>query len=455
MKREYPLPLALCSLGLTVVIMIVCLAVFHTVPQIPLLLGCGVAAGAGLLRGCRLRDIGSGVLRSIRRSLEAICILLLIGALIGVWISAGVVPTMVFYGLQIISPRWFLASAMVVCALISMVLGSWGTAGTVGLAFMGMAHAMGIPLPLTAGAVISGSYVGDKLSPLADTTNLAAAVAEEKVFTCIRHIFKVSAPMFLFCLVVYGLLGLRYGGGAVSTDQLDQIIRTLEGSFQIAPLNLLPLLILIICMLVRIPAIPSLAVGILSGGVCGLLAQHRSIPALLQNVLRGYVSHTDMDVVDELLTAGGVTSMAYTVSIVLLAMSLGGIMEETGQMEALVSPLLARTRSFVSLMAAAVFTSVGTNILLPDQYIAITLPGRMYAASFDQRSFQRKDLALAVGVGGALTSALVPWNTCGTFMAGILGVGTLHYLPFAFYNWAMPLAVVLYAAIHQRHAKRA
>lgn len=450
MKRDFPLSLALCSLGLTVVLMIVCLAIFHTVPQIPLLFGCAVAAGVGLIRGCKPRDIATGVIQSIRRSLEAICILLLIGALIGVWIAAGVVPAMVYYGLQIISPRWFLVGAMFVCAMISMVLGSWGTAGTVGLAFMGMAHAMGVPLPLTAGAVISGSYVGDKLSPLADTTNLAAAVAEEKIFTCIRHIFKISAPLFLLSLGIYGLLGLQYDGEAVQAGQLADIIRVLEDSFRIEPLCLLPLLILLVCMLIRIPAIPSLAAGILSGGIYGLLAQHRSVSDLLRCVLRGYVSHSDNTIVDELLSAGGIMSMWYTVSIVLLAMSLGGIMEQTGQMDALVSPLLKRARGFAPLMTATVLTSVCTNILLPDQYIAITLPGRMYASAFDQRGFRRKDLALSIGVGGALTSALVPWNTCGTFMAGILGVSTLHYLPFAFYNWAMPLAVVVYAVFHQK-----
>ena len=449
MDRKFPPLLALCGLGFTIIMMIVCLAFLHTVPQIPLLLGCAVTAGIALLHGCTPREIGTGILRSIRISLEAICILLLIGALIGVWIAAGVVPAMVYYGLQLISPRWFLSSAMLVCALISMVLGSWGTAGTVGLAFMGMAHAMGIPLPLTAGAVISGSYVGDKLSPLADTTNLAAAVAEEDIFTCIRHIFKVSAPLFLLCLCVYGVLGLRYGGAA-DMNQISEISRALSGAFRLTPLNLLPLLILLVCMLIRIPAIPSLVIGIATGAVYGAVAQNLPLTRLLRSLLTGYISSSGNSTVDQLLSAGGVTSMGYTVSIVLLAMSFGGIMEHTGQMEALVSPLLRRAQGFAPLMAVTVFTSICTNILLPDQYIAISLPGRMYANAFDTLGFQRKDLALAVGVGGALTSALVPWNTCGTFMAGILGVKTLTYFPFAFYNWAMPLAVVLYAVIRQR-----
>ena len=432
--------------------MIVCLAVFHTVPQIPLFLGCLVATVFSLLHGCTLSDVGTGIVRSVRRSLEAICILLLIGALIGVWIGAGVVPAMIDFGLQLISPRWFLSGAMLVCAIISMVLGSWGTAGTVGLAFMGMAHAMGIPLPMAAGAVISGSYVGDKISPLADTTNLAAAVAEEKIFTCIRHIFKVSAPLFLLCLAVYGLLGRQYGADA-DLAQLQEIRQALT-CFHPQLLSMLPLLILLACMLVRIPAIPSLAIGMLAGAVYGAAAQHTSFPQLLRHLLTGYVSQTGNDTVDQLLSAGGIASMGYTISIVLLAMSFGGIMEHTGQMEALVAPLIERTRSFAALLAATVCTCVCTNILLPDQYIAISLPGRMYARAFDARGWSRRDLALGIGVGGALTSALVPWNTCGLTQSTVLGVATLTYLPYCFFNLLSPISSIVVAALGWKIKKR-
>ena len=216
MVKKIPFWAALLGLILTAGIMFVCLVVWHSEPQIPLLLGCGVATAIALLYGWKWEDICRGMVDSISRSLEAVLILLLIGVLVGVWIAAGTVPAMVVYGLRLISPRLFLASAMLVCALLSMALGSWGTAGTVGIAFMGMARAMGVPLPMAAGAVISGAYVGDKLSPLADSTVLAAAMAEIDVFASIRNIAKAALPTFALCLGAYGLLGWRYGGGAAA-----------------------------------------------------------------------------------------------------------------------------------------------------------------------------------------------------------------------------------------------
>ena len=455
MERRFPFSLALASLGCTTAVMFFCLAVWHMEPQIPLLLGCVIASIAALIGGYGWRDIGTGIVRSVRQALEAICLLLLIGALIGVWIAAGVVPAMIRYGLGLISPRLFLASAMLVCAILSMVLGSWGTAGTVGLAFMGIAHALGIPAPLAAGAVISGSYVGDKLSPLADTTNLAAAVAEVNIFESIRNICKVSLPTLVLCLGVYAVVGWQYGGdgAAVSTGQMEAVSQTLVQTFRITPLNFLPLLILLVCILVKIPPIPSLLIGMGSGAVYGVIVQRAAIGDILRCVWAGYRGHTGVAAVDELLSAGGMWSMAGTITIIVLAMSFGGIMEHTGQMASLMAPLIRRTHGFLGLMTATVFTGVCTNILLPDQYIAITLPGKMYAAAYDEHHIPRKDLALGIGISGALTSALVPWNTCGVFMSGVLGVSTAHYLPFAFYNYAMVIAAVVYAAIHQARQK--
>jgi len=451
-ERRFPQPLALLSVGCIVAAMVLCLALWRLPPQVPLLLGCLIASAAALAGGCSLREIGAGIVRSVRQALPAICLLVLIGALMGVWIGAGVVPAMVRYGLGLISPRLFPAGAMLVCALVSMVLGSWGTAGTVGLALMGIAHTFGIPAPLAAGAVISGSYVGDKLSPLADTTNLAAAVAEVNVFDSIRNIFKVSAPMLGLCLAVYAGLGLGYGGTG-SAAQLETVTAALDGAFRISLLNFLPLLLLLGCVLAKLPPIPSLAAGVVSGAVYAMLAQGASPAELLRWALTGYVGRTGTAAVDALLTAGGVWSMAETVTIILLAMSFGGILQHTGQAEALMAPLLRRVRGLPGLMAATMATGLATNVLLPDQYIAITLPGKLYAGAYDRQGFSRLDLALGVGVSGALTSALVPWNTCGTFMSGVLGVATAHYLPYAFYNYGMLVAAVVYAAVKQRRKK--
>ena len=452
MVKKIPFWAALLGLILTAGIMFVCLVVWHSEPQIPLLLGCGVATAIALLYGWKWEDICRGMVDSISRSLEAVLILLLIGVLVGVWIAAGTVPAMVVYGLRLISPRLFLASAMLVCALLSMALGSWGTAGTVGIAFMGMARAMGVPLPMAAGAVISGAYVGDKLSPLADSTVLAAAMAEIDVFASIRNIAKAALPTFALCLGAYGLLGWRYGGGAAA-DSAAAMSDTLQSAFRLGLPAFLPLLVLLACILCKIPAIPSLFLGCVAGGVYAVAVQGASAAEVMGCAFGGYVGQTGVAMVDQLLTAGGLASMLYSVSIVVLAMAFGGVMEKTGQMEVLLSPVVRRLRGFVPLMACTVATCAAVNVVLPDQYIGIALPGRMYAAAFDRAGMERRDLSLAIGVGGALTSALVPWNTCGIYMAGVLGVATAEYLPYTFYNLAMVVAAIVYAALRQARRK--
>ena len=454
-EKRIPLLHALSGLFATAVCMFLALVVMDKSPRLPLLFGSLIASGIALCHGFRAKEVISGMWQGIRRSLGAMVILLLIGVLMGVWLTAGVVPAMVYYGLRLISPRLFLASTMLVCAVISMALGSWGTAGTVGLAFMGMARAMGIPPAITAGAVISGSYVGDKLSPMADSTNLASAVAEVNIFDNIRNIFKVAMPMLLICLGLYAALGWKYGG-SITAEALENTLSmqdTLAELFTLNVWSFLPLAVLLVCILCKLPAIPAIAVGAVSGGVYGVIAQGVTVGELLRAAVFGYMGQSGTATVDELLTAGGITSMFYSVSIVILAMAYGGVMESTGQMEALVAPLMKKIHSWVGLMTATVTTCVGVNIVLPDQYIAIALPGRLYAAQYDRLGMTRKDLALGIGVGGALTSALVPWNTCGVFMSSVLGVGTFAYFPFTFYNYGMLFAAVVYAAIRQKKRK--
>ncbi|MEA5142151.1 MAG: Na+/H+ antiporter NhaC [Oscillibacter sp.] len=454
MPKKIPFAAALLGLLCTAAVLFFCLVKLGLSPQIPLLLGCGVSAVIALLFRWPWETICRSMVDGITQSLEAVLILLLIGTLIGVWIISGVVPAMIYYGLKLISPHLFLASAMLVCALISMALGSWGTAGTVGLAFMGMAQTMGIPLPITAGAIISGSYVGDKLSPMADSTNLASAVAGVKIFENIRNIFKVAMPMLILTLGLYAVVGWKYGGN-MTPDALENMIAVsdaLGSAFRLDFFSFLPLFILLACILWKIPAIPSIFIGILTGCIYGMIAQGASIRDILDCAYSGYTSHTGFSIVDDLLTAGGLSSMFYSVSIVILAMAFGGVMEKTGQMEVLIAPIVRHTKNFVSLMAATVATCVCVNVVLPDQYIAIVLPGRMYAAQYDKQGMERRDLALGIGVGGAMTSALVPWNTCGIFMSSVLGISAAQYFPYAYYNIGMLFAAVIYAALRQYKA---
>lgn len=299
--------------------------------------------------------------------------------------------------------------------------------------------------------------MGDKLSPMADSTNLASAVAEINIFDNIRNIFKVAFPMLVITLGIYAVIGWQYGNQMTdsSLKQISTVLTSLSQQFCLNIGSFLPLLILLVCIVLKIPAIPSIFIGIVSGGAYGILAQGANLQNILDSAYGGYVSHTGISMMDELLTAGGLTSMFYSVSIVILAMAFGGIMEKTGQMEVLIAPVIRHTKSFISLMAATVTTCICVNVVLPDQYIAIALPGRMYAAQFDKHGMERRDLALAIGVGGAMTSALVPWNTCGIFMHSVLSVSPAQYLPFAFYNIGMICASIVYAALRQQKQKKA
>lgn len=436
-------------------IMFLAIVKYKTSPHIPMLLGCGLAGGAAALAGGRWETIEKGMFSGITQALESLIILMLIGVLTAVWIMSGTVPTMIRYGLSILSPRFYLVSTMVICSVISMAVGSWGTAGTVGLAFMGIASALEIPLPLAAGAIISGAYVGDKLSPLSDSTNLASAVTGVPVFENVRRMFPVAGGAYLLAGVLYTLLGFSVLNGDVrSFTRVEEYIRLLEGIFEISPLTLLPLALLILCILRKVPAIPSIGAGILSAAVIAPLIQGASVEDLLSMGYSGYVSRTGDELLDALLSVGGLESMLFSVSMIITAMMFGGIMEATGLMDALMSPLMRRLRRAETLVTVTVLSCVAVNLILPEQYIAIAIPGRMFAGEYDKRGVSRNRLAVALGAGGAATSALVPWNTCGVYMTGVLGVSTFDYMPFAFFNLLMPVVMIASAWILTGEGKK-
>lgn len=442
---------ALITVGVLAAIMFVNIVLFDLSPHIPMLLGCAVSGLMALKIGYRWEQIQEGMLQGIYQALESLIILMLIGVLIGTWIEAGVVPAMIYYGLQLLSPRFFLVTTMVICSLISMAVGSWGTAGTIGLAFMGIAQAMGIPAALAAGAVISGAYVGDKLSPLSDSTNLASAVTGVNIFDNVRHMFPVAGTAYLLAAGIYTVLGLGYSADDPVVLQNIELLSThLGGLFHLSPISFLPLVLLIACILFKIPAIPSIGVGILAAGIQGVLLQGVPVSDMFSAAYSGYISQTGDALVDELLTAGGLESMMFLVSMILVAMMFGGIMEKTGQMEALMSPLMKHIHSFGALVSATVATCFLVNVTLPEQYISIALPGRMYAQEYDRHGVDRRELTVSLGAGGAATSALVPWNTCGMFMTGVLGVSVFAYSQFAFFNLLMPFTAIIAAFVFKR-----
>ncbi len=425
-------------------------------PHIPMLFGCGAASLIAMLEGYSWKIIQEGMVKGITQALEAIIILMLISVLMGVWTNSGVLPAMIYYGLQFISPKFFLVSAMVITSIGSMAIGSWGSAGTLGISFIGMAQILNIPIPVVAGAIISGAYVGDQFSPLSDSTNLTSAVAGINVFDHVRHMFPIIGTAYLISASFYLVLGLKYGTNDPATiiNDIGLYTDSLTGAFNITPLLFLPLIILICCIRKKIPAILSVSIGIIVAGVLGILLQGNSIKQLMESALSGYISMTGNSVVDRLLTVGGLNAMMESVSLIIIAMMFGGIMEKTGQMQALVMPILQRVHSLCGLTVAVISTSIICNVLMPDQYIGIALPGRMYSEEYDKHKIDHRKLGAALAAGGVATSSLVPWNTCGNFMAGILGVSAFYYAPYAFFNLILPFLTVLFISAFGRKAEQ-
>lgn len=443
-KRKPYLYEALLSFGFLIFIMAISIAKFEADPHIPMLIGTMFAALTALKIGYSWDEIEKSMFDGIYQALQAVVILAIIGLLIGVWLLAGVVPSMIYYGLHILKPQIFLVATLIICSITSIATGtSWGTAGTMGLALMGIASGLGIPAPIAAGAIISGAYFGDKLSPLSDTTNLAPAVSGTDVFTHIKFMLKSTLIVYVICAILYLFLGFKYVGSSADMSSITIIQKGLASEFNISPLLLLPPLAVIISIAFKVPAIPGITIGIILGIIEAFIFQGANFGQILNASYDGFVSNTGIAIIDELLTAGGLNNMMYSISLTIIAMMFGGIMEKTGQLEVIVEVLLKKIKSITGLITMTVFTCIFSNMTMPEQYISIVVPGRMYANTYKEKGLHPKTLSNALKSAGTVTSALIPWNTCGVFMTGILGVSTFQYGKWAFFNYLMPIAVIL------------
>ena len=428
--------------------------------QIALMLAAAAAALVGLRNGHPWAAIEQGIRRSLSVSMGAILILLVVGALIGTWILAGVVPTMIYYGLLVLSPAVFYATACVICAFVSVATGSsWTTAGTIGIALVGIATAQGLNLGLAAGAIISGAYFGDKMSALSDTTNLAPAVAGTDLFTHIRHMAWTTGPSIAAALVLFTAAGFVAPAPA-TTAELAVVLEALDAQYALGPHLLVPVALVLALVLRRVPALPALLAGALAGAVFAGLFQGDTVVAFVAEpglsrpvaivkgcwiaLFDGFALDSGNAALDDLLSRGGMSSMLTTIWLVMSAMMFGGVMESTGQLEAVARRILRAVRSTGSLTMATLATAFGTNVVTSDQYISIVLPGRMFRAEYERRGLDPCNLSRTLEDGGTITSVLVPWNTCGAYMAGTLGVATLTYAPFCFFNLINPLVAALY-----------
>jgi len=434
---------------LPIIFLAVCLSVgiilYDSSAHIPLIIGSIVASLVALRLGFKWKDLEEGFINSIQMSMQAIIILMIIGIIIGSWILSGTVPTMIYYGLKIISPSIFLVASCIMCSIVSLATGSsWTTAGTVGIALLGIGQGLGIPTPMIAGAIISGAYFGDKMSPLSDTTNLAPAMAGSELFEHIKHMIYTTAPSMVIALIIYGILGLRYSGKELDITQINTILSGLQTNFNITPWLLIPPIVVIVLVVKKIPAIPGLIAGAILGGLFAMLFQSSSFGDVINVMNSGYVGNSGVEMVDELLNRGGLQSMMSTVSLIMCAMIFGGIMEKSGCLGLLAESLLKLAVNTGSLILVTIVSCIFTNIIAGDQYLAIVIPGRMYKDEYAKRGLAAKNLSRTLEDAGTMTSCLIPWSNCGAFMSSTLSVPTLSYLPFAFLNLINPIVAIFY-----------
>lgn len=433
--------------------------------QSALIIAAALAAALGLYRGEAWADIQDRIIDNIKAATPAVLILLMVGALTGSWLISGIVPAMIYYGLQIFSPTFFIASACLITAIAAIVIGSsWSTSATLGVALMSIGYAMGLNPGLVAGAIVSGAYFGDKMSPLSDTTNLASGVSGVDLFTHIRYLSLTALPSIIITLTVYFILGLFMGGDVVDTNNTDLYRALIAERFWVSPLLLLVPVGVIFLIVKKVAALPALFMGALVGVICAVLFQQpvltelaESSGGLYQSVMQALYGSTAIvsgdPVLDELLSTGGMAGMLNTIWLILSAMVFGGAMEAGGFLARITQALISRVRSDAGLVSATGATCIVTNVSASDQYLSIVVPGRMFTESYRKRGLAPQNLSRTLEDTGTVTSVLVPWNTCGAYHASVLGVATLAYAPWAFFCLLSPAMTLLFAWARIRVAR--
>lgn len=397
--------------------------------------------------GWRFTLIMDCMCSGIVRAFPALCIFILIGALIGSWIQSGIIQTLIFYGLQILNPEFFLPAGLLVCSVVSLATGtSWGTAGTMGVAFMAMGQALGIPAPLTAGMVISGAIFGDKLSLLSDTTNLAAATTGADLFAHVRSLLLTTVPSYLLSLGAFYVAGRHYHlTQSTGGNQVSELLQLLQQNFAISPWLLLPILVVLLMSVLRVPALIALMSGALLGVLCSVVVQGDSVTSALNAMNSGYIRHSGVATLDNLLNRGGIVNMMGTFALSFMALCLGALINEFGYLRVVMQVLLQQVKRLGSLVALVIGACFMTNGLMGEVYLSIIVNGNLFRQEFASRGLQPAMLSRTLEEGATLTGPLIPWTTAGAFMVGVLGVPAIDYAPYSFFNLINPLVAIAFA----------
>jgi NhaC family Na+:H+ antiporter len=436
--------------------------------QIALIIAAATAALVGVSLNYTWKDLQDGIVKSIKSALPALLILLLIGALAGTWMASGVVPTMIYYGLKVLDPNYFLVAACIVSAVVALATGSsWSTVATVGVALLAIGKVMEINPAMVAGAIISGAYFGDKMSPLSDTTNLAPAMAGTDLFTHIRYMALTTVPSIIITLIIFFILGLNIDV-SVNSDRIDVLLHALEAKYYISPVLFLVPALVIFLIVRKVATIPALFIGVLAGAVFAVFFQPNIIKeisgisddyvkaayaATMQSMSVKTSIATSSAEVNELIATKGMSGMLNTIWLIICAMCFGGVMEACGLLQKITKSIVSFVKSTGSLIATTAGTCIFFNATASDQYLAIVVPGRMFADTYKDRGLAPQNLSRTLEDSGTVTSVLFPWNTCGAYQQGVLGVYTGEYWIYCFFNLLSPLMTILYGYLNIRIAR--
>ena len=469
MKSTQPISLTLALTPLLLLVILLGINVFYFGDasldgsnQFILLIGGFLAALVGFYQKVSYEDMMEAVSNNLKSTSGSLLILLMVGALSGSWLISGIIPSMIFYGIKILNPTVFLAASVVICALISVATGSsWTTSATVGIALIGVGNAMGVPVGMTAGAIISGAYFGDKMSPLSDTTNLAPVMAGGELFSHIRYMTYTTIPSIVITLIVFIFLSLGLEvNGAVETESLNAAI---QERFFISPILFIVPVLVVLMIVKKTPPLIALLAGTLLGGVVAIIFQPSLVASItgahslnFENGYKGMLTaftndvsiNTSNEALNDLFNSGGMAGMLGTIWLIVCAMVFGGVMEAIGALNRITQSLLSLAQSTFGLFASTVASCLAINLTASDQYLAIVVPGKMFSKAYKDRGLAPENLSRTLEDSGTVTSALIPWNTCGAYHSSVLGVPVFEYFIFAVFNYVSPFVTLTFAALN-------
>ncbi len=419
--------------------------IYRIRPQVLLVAAAFITGCLGFILRFTWKDMERGIVDSIHKAMPAILIMLCVGILIGSWITCGTIPMIIYYGLKLISPQYFLFTACLVCSIVSLATGtSWGTIGTLGVAFIGIAMGLGIPLGPAAGAVVAGSYFGDKLSPFSDVTNLAPVAAASNLFDHIKHMLWSAVPAWIIGLIAYFIVGLRYKSGTVDRGAISLILRTLEENFRFHILLFLPMVIVFYFAFTKKPTIPGMLLSSFVAGILAVLFQKVSVVEVATAMNSGYQAHTGVEAVDRLISKGGMMSMMETQLVAFTAFSFGGIMQRTGMLAVILDRVMIFANKVWSIVLTTIASAIVTAMVTGSSYLSMIIPGELLSPVYKKKGLAAKNLSRIIEESGAIIVPLIPWSMAGVYITGTIGVPTFSYLPWAFMNYVSVVILAVY-----------